>query len=183
MMVTFDKILEGLKMKKKTWISILAIGPMVFLMTPVSDAKDYSIEEYRFVWEAAKVGGITMRIEKSQDGLGVILGSTGGSLATVEFTSSQATAVGDVLAKAEEYYNKYKESKNRENFDTIPVDGAFVTFKSKSGTRTMDFDARVHTSKYVGAAVVMTKEQAMEVAGYLKDAENMAAYVDKIIKP
>lgn len=168
-------------MFKKTLFFLLLSLLGLSMSLPLSNAKDFDIKEYIFIWQVVKKGNVDLKIRKDQDGLVVVLSSPGWKVATVSLKPSQAKAIGEVLAKTEDYYNKFKNSDDVEHFETVIAGGVFVTYSSQRKAK--DFDIKVHKSKFVGATVLLTKDEALQISQYLRDSENMAAYVEKRIIP
>ena len=127
------------------------------------------------------MGNVSLKIQKDQDDLVVLLSSPGWKVATISLKPSQAKAISEVLAKTDDYYNKFKNSDDVEHYETVQAAGVYVTYSSKK--RAKDFEVKVHKSKYIGATVLLSKDEALEICKYMRDAEAMAAYVEKRIKP
>ena len=84
-----------------------------------------------------------------------------------------------VLKKTGEYYDK--QMKNKEpNVDELASAGDYKVYFSSS--RGMKFKVSVRKS-VVGAAVLMSKDQALKMGKYLGDAEKMAALVNDRVNP
>ena len=160
------------------------ISPIVSVLCLVgflsfANAQEYTIGDYDFTWRVAKVGDVKMEIQKKPGSLLVILASPGGRLGRLSLTPSQAKAVGEVLKKTGEYYDK--QMKNKEpNVDELASAGDYKVYFSSS--RGMKFKVSVRKS-VVGAAVLMSKDQALKMGKYLGDAEKMAALVNDRVNP
>jgi hypothetical protein len=92
----------------------------------------------------------------------------------------QANAVGELLKKTDDYYQIQKESEDVSSSDTLFSHNCEVNFSSKQGR---DFKVRVKQNKVFGPVVLMTREEAIEIGKYLRQAEQMASFVDKRIRP
>ena len=121
-----------------------------------------------------------MQIQKKPGSLLVILSSPGGKLATLSLSPSEAKEIGEVLEKAEEYYNKQKKTDDRKSEDVVRAGKFRVNFSSSQGK---SFQVSVRGSGLFSAAVLFGKDEALEMAKHLKNAEEMAAFVDNRINP
>ena len=146
----------------------------------VAGAKDFVIKDYGFTWEVAKTGDVGMQIQKKPGSISVILSSLGGKIATLSMTPSEAKAIGEVLEKTEEYYNKQKKSDDRKSEDVVHEGQFRVYFSSSQGK---NFQVSIRSSKFFSAAVLLNRDEALEMGKHLRDAEDMAAFVNRRIKP
>ena len=89
-------------MYKKIALVVVSILFLVVFSIPVN-AEEPKIEDYIFIWHAAKAGDVAMDIEKTREKLQVVLKSPGGALARISATPSQAEVIGAVLKKTNEY--------------------------------------------------------------------------------
>ena len=165
--------------KISSFLFVSLLGLSVFLSP--SNAKDFEIKEYTFIWHVVKVGQINLKIKKDQDHVVVILSSPGWKVATVSLTPSQAKALSYALAETEDYYNKFRKSDESEHIEVVSAGGVLVTYYSKRNAK--NFEVRVHKSKLISSMVIMDKDEALTMSEYLKDSEEMANYVDNLIKP
>ncbi|EFK09686.1 conserved hypothetical protein [delta proteobacterium NaphS2] len=143
-------------------------------------AEEYVIKDYTFTWHIIKYGGTTMEIQKTPAALVVIFGQPTIPLCALTISPEQANAVGELLNKTEDYYQIQRESEDVSSSDTLFSHNCEVNFSSKQGR---DFKVRVKQDKIFGSVVLMTKDEAVEVGKYLRQAEQMAAFVDKRIRP
>jgi len=143
-------------------------------------AEEYGIKEYTFTWHVIKYGGTTMEIQKTPEALVVIFGQPTIPLCALTISPVQANAVGELLKKTDDYYRIQKESDDVSSSDTLFSHNCEVNFSSKQGR---DFKVRVKQNKVFGSVVLMTKDEAIEVGKYLRQAEQMASFVDKRIRP
>jgi len=157
-------------------VCMLCLGAFL----PLAHAEDSVIKDYIFTWYIADAGDATIEIQKNPEGLVVILKSIGGPLATLSIPPSQAKAIGEALKKTEDYYNEQKESEDWKSSKTVPAGNYKVTFSSKQGS---NFVIEIAESKVFGSAVLLSKEAALKIGTYLCEAEAMAAFADKRIKP
>lgn len=155
---------------------------VLFLTVPLSlsSAADLVISDYTFTWHVVKAGHVNMAVQKEEDSLMIILSSPGGRLGTLALSPAQAEAIGDVLSKTEDYYNKQKDSRDMKPLDTVPVGENEITFSSEQGN---NFEVRVQQSKLFSAAVLLNKNEALMISKYLKKSKEMALFVDSRIKP
>ena len=109
------------------------------------------------------------------------LSSMGGRIATIDLTGAQAEAIGKILAKAEDYYSKYKAKWDKGSSDVVKAGPYRVTFSSKAGAD--GFKIKLDQDKMFSSVVHFSKESALEIAKHLQHAEEMISYVDKRIKP
>ena len=149
-------------------------------LSSLAGAKDYAIKDYVVTWQAEKVGDVSMQIQKRPGSLLVILSSPGGKIATLSMTPSEAKEIGEVLGKTEEYYNKQKKSDDRKSEDVVRAGKFRVYFSSSRGR---NFEVSIKGSGVFSAAVLLSKDEAAEMAKHLRDAKEMAAFVDNRIKP
>ena len=146
---------------------------------PLADAKDLVIKDYIFTWYVVDEGTAKMEIQKSPEGLKVIL-KTLGPLSTLSIPPSQAKMIGEVLKKTEDYYREQKKSDDMKSSKTIRSSSYKITFSSKQGS---NFIVEIAESKVFGSAVLWSKDAALKIGKYLRKAEAMAAFVDKRIRP
>lgn len=165
--------------KKMLLMFIISCFTMSFSL---SNAEDYVINDYTFTWHVIQVGKVKLKIQKEEDRLTVVIGSFGGKLATLYLQPSHAKAIGEVLLKSEEYYQKHLKSEERDQKDSVQVGKYLVVFSSL--TKGKDFEVRVRESKtFTFTSVLFSKDEAIKMAGHLMDAEKMAALVEKRIRP
>ena len=148
--------------------------------SPLAGAKDFVIRDYLFTWYVVDAGDATIKIQKSPEGLVVILKNLGGPLTTLSIPPSQTKMIGEALKKTEDYYNEQKESDDWKSSETVAVGNYKITFSSKQGS---SFVAEIAESKTFGSAVLLSKEAALKIGKYLREAEAMAAFADKRIRP
>ena len=163
---------------------VIIITCMVFLGMFASyvNAEEFAIKDYTFTWHVAKtiVGGTTMEIQKAPDALVVIFGRTSLPLSALTISPVQANGVGELLKKTDEYYQAQKKSDDPSSSDTLFSNNCAVNFSSKQGR---DFKVRVKQNEVFGSVVLMEKDEAIEIAKYLRQAEQMASFADKRIRP
>jgi len=160
---------------------MIMIACMLCLGTflPLAHAEDFVIKDYIFTWYVVNEGTAKMEIQKSPEGLSVIL-KTLGPLTTLSIPPSQAKMIGEVLKKTEDYYNEQKKSDDLKSSKTIPSGNYKVTFSSKQGS---NFVVEIAESKVFGSAVLWSKDAALKIGRYLRKAEAMTAFADKRIRP
>ena len=166
-----------MKMKKAMVMALMFL--VTSLVVPVH-AEEYGIKDYTFTWHIIKYGGTTMEIQKTPEALVVILGQPTIPLCALTLSPVQANAVGELLKKTEDYYQIQEASDDVSSSDTLFLGSCEVNFSSKQGR---DFKVRVKEDKVFGPVALMTKDEAIEVGKYLRQAEQMAAFVDKRIRP
>ena len=166
-------------MYKKIALVVISILFLVVFSTPVN-AEEPKIEDYIFIWHAAKAGDVAMDIEKTREKLQVVLKSPGGALARISATPSQAEVIGAVLKKTNEYYDKQSKSQDSKSEDMAPAGDYKVYFSSSRGR---NFKVRVSGPKAFGGAALMGQEEAMTMSGFLLQAKKYAALVNKKINP
>lgn len=145
----------------------------------LANAQEYTIGSYNFTWRAAKAGDVSMDVQKTPKGVAILLSGPGGGLARLNMTPSQAMAISSVLEKTGEYYDEQMKKEDPHMEEKVSAGGHTVTFSSSRGR---NFQVSVRKS-VAGAMVAMDKNQALEMGKYLKNAEKMAALVDKRIRP
>ncbi len=146
---------------------------------PLAHAEDFVIKDYIFTWYVVNEGTAKMEIQKSPEGLSVIL-KTIGPLTTLSIPPSQAKMIGEVLKKKEDYYREQEKSDDLKSSKTIRSGRYKVTFSSKQGS---NFVVEIAESKVLGSAVLWSKDTALKLGKYLVKAEAIAAFADKRITP
>jgi len=146
---------------------------------PLAHAEDFVIKDYIFTWYVVNEGTAKMEIQKSPEGLSVIL-KTIGPLTTLSIPPSQAKMIGEVLKKTEAYYREQEKSDDLKSSKTIRSGRYKVTFSSKQGS---NFVVEIAESKVLGSAVLWSKDTALKLGKYLVKAEAIAAFADKRIRP
>ena len=145
-------------------------------------AEESVIKDYTFTWHVARtmIGGTTIEIQKTPEALVVIFGRTGIPLCALTVSPVQANAVGIMLKKTNEYYEAQKKSEDMTSSDSLTSNNCVVTFSSKQGR---NFEVRVKQDGSFGPVVLMEREEAIEAGKYLRQAEQMASFADKRIRP
>ena len=145
-------------------------------------AEESIIKDYTFTWHVARtmIGGTTIEIQKTPEALVVIFGRTGIPLCALTVSPVQANAVGELLKKTEEYYQLQKKTDDPSSSETLTSHNCAVNFSSKQGR---DFRVRVKQNEVFGPVVLMEREEAIEAGKYLRQAEQMASFADKRIRP
>ena len=163
---------------------VMLFVAMVFMGIFVSSvqAEDFVIKDYTFTWHVARtmIGGTTMEIQKTPEALVVIFGRTSLPLSALTVSPVQANAIGELLKKTEEYYQSQKKTDDPSSSDTLTSHNCAVNFSSKQGR---DFKVRVKLNEVFGPVVLMEREEAIEAGKYLRQAEQMASFADKRIRP
>jgi len=165
-------------MRKKVFLLIL-LATLTALPSLIH-AESFAITNYTFSWTVAEAGHVTLKILKEPSRSVVSLSSLGGRIAKIYLTGTQAEAVGKILAKAEDYYSKYKAKWDKGSSDVVKVGPYRVTFSSNRGAG--DFAIKLDEDKMFSPVVHFSKESALEMAKHLQRAEEMISYVDKHIK-
>ncbi len=166
-------------MYKKIALVVISVLFLGVFSNPVS-ADEPKIEDYIFIWHAAKAGDVAMDIEKTREKLQVVLQSPGGALGRISATPSQAEVIGAVLKKTNEYYDKQSKSQDSKSEDMAPAGDYKVYFSSSRGR---NFKVSVRGPKAFGGAALMGQEEAMTMSGFLLQAKKYAALVNKKINP
>ncbi len=164
---------------KKTFVLAVAVS-CVMAFFGAALAADLQIKDYIFIWKAYKAPYLAMDVEKTPDGLSVALDGLGGPMAKLTMTPEEAKAIGEVLKTTQKYYDQQISKQDLDAKDTVEVGGFKVSFSSSRGK---NFGVSVTTSKMLSAAVNMSREDALAVAPHLCLAPEMAALVQKRIKP
>ena len=164
-------------MNKKIFLVLSMLCLVLFFS--FANAQEYTIGDYDFTWHAAKVGDVRMNVQKTPKGTSIVLAGPGGGLARLNMTPIQAVAVGDALAKTGKYYDNQMKQQDPNMEKIVSAGDHTISFSSSRGRK---FQVSVRKSA-VGAAVLMDKDQALKMVKYLREAEKMAALVDKRIKP
>lgn len=160
-------------------ISLIVSVLCLALLCNFAVAQDYTISDYDFTWRVAKIGVVRMAVQKTPKGVSIVLGSSGGGLARLTMTPLQAKAIGDVLLKTGDYYDKQMKNQEPNAQEMVSAGDHRVYFTSSRGRK---FQVSVRKSA-VGAAVLMNKDQALKIGKYLVDSEKMAALVNDHIRP
>ena len=145
-------------------------------------AEEFVIKDYTFTWHVARtmIGGTTIEVQKTPEALVVIFGRTSLPLSALTVSPGQANAIGELLKKTEEYYQSQKKTDDPSSSDTLTSHNCAVNFSSKQGR---DFRVRVKQNEVFGSVVLMEREEAIEAGKYLRQAEQMASFADKRIRP
>ena len=166
-------------LKKKLMVSM--VGLLILGVWVLSvHAEEFVIKDYTFTWHVAKVAGTTMEIQKTPEALVVIFGRPSMPLSALTVSPVQANAVGNMLKKTNAYYEAQKKSDDPTSSDSFSAHNCTVTFSSKQGR---DFEVRVKQNKLFGPEVLMEREEAVGVGEYLRQAEQMASFADKRVRP
>ncbi len=155
---------------------------LIFLCMSVApvQAEDFVIRDYTFTWHVIKIGGTTLEIQKTPEALVVIFGRSGIPLCALTVFPVQANAVGDMLKRTNDYYEIQKKSEDLTSTDALFSHNCVVTFSSKQGR---GFEVRVKQDEPFSPVVLMEREEAMEIGKYLRQAEQMASFADKRVRP
>lgn len=161
-------------------IRIFALIMLLTLFAAPARAEEYVIKDYTFNWHIIKYGTMTMELQKTPKGVVVIFGQPMIPLCALTVSPVQASAIGELLNKAESYYEMQKKSDDNSSSDTLFSHNCAVNFSSKQGR---NFKIRIKENEVFGPVVLMTRDEAVEVGNYLRQAEEMAAFMDKRIRP
>lgn len=161
---------------------MLLLACMVFLsifVMPVH-AEEFVIEDYTFTWHVVKYGGTTMEIQKTPEALVIIFGQPSIPLCALTVSPVQANAIGELLTKTDEYYESQKKSDDLSSSNSLFSNNCEVNFSSKQGR---EFRIRVKQKELFGPVVLMERDEAIEIGKFLRQAEQMASFADKRIRP
>ena len=163
-------------------VMLLACVVFVGMLAMPVHAEEFVIKDYTFTWHGAKtmVGGTTMEIQKTPEALVVIFGRTSIPLCALTVSPVQANAVGELLKKTDGYYQMQRETDDPSSSDTLTSHNCVVNFSSKQGR---DFKVRVKQNEIFGSVVLMERDEAIEIGKYLRQAEQMASFADKRVRP
>jgi len=164
-------------MKKAVFITTTLLG--MFLMLNVANAGSYTIDDYVFVWHVAKEGSAKVDVQKSPEGVFMVLSGPGGRLARLNIDPAQAEAIAKVLDETGVHYDEQMKKQDPNMSKSVSVGDYTVTFSSSRGK---SFQVGVRKSA-AGALVPMNKEQALKMAPYLKDSQKLVQIVNERIKP
>ena len=161
---------------------VLLMAGLIFLGMHASSvqAEDFVIKDYTFTWHVVKIEGTTLEIQKTPEALVVIFGRPGIPLCALTVSPAQAKAVGDMLKRTNDYHEVQKKSEDLTSTDALFSQNCVVTFSSKQGR---GFEVRVKQDEPFSPVVLMEKEEAMEIGKYLRQAEQMASFADKRVRP
>ena len=170
---------------KKVMLPVCMVFLGMFVMSAHAEARSAEesiIKDYTFTWHVARtmIGGTTIEIQKTPEALVVIFGRTGIPLCALTVSPVQADAVGIMLKKTNDYYESQEKSEDMTSSDTLTANNCVVTFSSKQGR---NFEVRVKQDGAFGPVVLMEREEAIEAGKYLRQAEQMASFADKRIRP
>ena len=161
-------------------VTLLACVVFVGMLVISVHAEEFIIKDYTFTWHVVKFGGTTMEIEKTPEALVVIFGRRSIPLCALTISPVQANAVGELLKKTEEYYQLQKKSDDPSSSDNLFSHNCAVNFSSKQGR---EFKVRVKQNEVFGPVVLMERDEAIEIGKYLRQAEQMASFADKRVRP
>ncbi len=165
-----------LQKKLMPMVAVLVLGVWVLWV----HAEEFTIKDYTFTWHIAEIGGTTMEIQKTPEVLVVVFGRLGMPLSSLTVSPVQANAVGEMLKKTDDYYETQKKSDDPTSSDTLSAHNCTVNFTSKQGR---NFEVRVKESGLFGSVVLMEKAEAVGMGKYLRQAEQMASFADKRVRP
>lgn len=142
-------------------------------------AKEYIIDDYSFDWIVANHGDASLIIQKEPDRMRVILRKkTGISLEQLCLTPLEAKEIGSVLAKANDYYDKQKESssdvKDEENAGDYKV--IFMTSMKYGFSVLILESARFSMSRFS-----LDRKEANGLSEDLADITEKANFLDNSI--
>ena len=168
--------------------TIAILSGVLCLVSPAMAEEQFKLLSYTFVGEFPKAGSISMRIEKNQNGLNILVGSRGGAMSTVHVEPAKAKAAAEVLLQAEAYYKKHqdffaqKKSTNsplyrQEHTDIVKVEGYQVFFQTEP--RGEQFRVKFGKARPFNPMALMTKEEALLVGERLLKGEEMARFVER----
>ena len=166
-------------MNKKVLMFFLMINLAIVL--PFAHGEDFVIEGYKFTWNVAKAGNIRVQLEKEIARILVILSGVGGRLGRISLHPNRAKALGEILADAGAYHEKFTKLEDGNPIENVPLGDYRVTFISDSRGR--NFEVRISKKLFFGPTVVMNKDEAMKVSEILKKSEDMADFLDRHIRP
>ncbi len=158
------------------WACVVFLG----ILAVPAHAEEFVIENYTFTWHVVKYGGTSMEIQKTPEALVVIFGQPAIPLCALTVSPVQANAIGELLRKTEEYYEIQKKSDDLSSSNSLFSHNCEVNFSSKQGR---DFRIRVRQKEVFGPVVLMERDEAMEIGKFLRQAEQMASFADKRIRP
>lgn len=150
------------------------------ILATSAHAEEFVIKDYTFTWHVVKFGGTTMEIQKTPEALVVILGRPSIPLCALTISPVQANAIGELLKKTDDYYQSQKNSDDPSSSETLSSHNCEVNFSSKQGR---EFKVRVKQNKVFGPVALMERDEAIEVGKYLRQAEQMASFADKRVRP
>lgn len=164
-------------MKKAVFITTSLL--CMLLMSNFANAGSYTIDDYVFVWHVAKEGSAKVDVQKSPEGVFMVLSGPGGRLARLNIVPAQAEAIAKVLNETGAHYDNQMKKQDPNMSKSVSAGDYTVTFSSSRGR---NFQVGVRKSA-AGALVSMKKEQALKIAGYLKDSQKLAQLVNERINP
>ncbi len=176
-------------MKKWVWGAWTVV--FVLSLAPGAMAQKFAFEDYGFVWNVAREGGVTLSVQKDPGGLQILLGSRGGKVATVSLTPAEAVAVGEILLKTDSFHDEHrsfyvanqtgnKVAFNQEKSDTVKTDTCQVVFRS--APKGQDFSVRVGKAKTFTTMALMSREEALKMGALLVKGQAMAKFVNGHLK-
>ncbi|MBW1801746.1 MAG: hypothetical protein JRJ85_13570 [Deltaproteobacteria bacterium] len=162
---------------------VLMLFLMINIATVLSFAHgaDFVIKDYKFTWNVAKAGHIRVQLEKEIARILVVQSGVGGKLGRISLYPTRAKALGEILAGAGAYHEKFTKREDSNPFENVPFGDYRVTFVSDSRGR--NFEVRISKKRIFGPTVVMSKDEAMKVSEILKKSEEMADFLDRHIRP
>lgn len=138
------------------------------------EGDELAIEDFHFTWTVAVAGNTRFLIEKDQK-------STSAGLRykaeAISMTVEDAAAVGEALARTDEYFEKLKDSKGQS--DSVRAGRIHVTFKT---TDKGDFFVSITPEKWMRVFATLKLDEAKALAGPMKKAVRAGAIVDRKVK-
>ena len=107
-------------MNKKVLIFFL----MIYITTvlPLAQGADFVIKDYKFTWNVSEVGNIRIQLEKEIARILVVLSGVGGKLGRISLYPTRAEALGEILAGAGAYHEKFTKREDANPFENVPFD-------------------------------------------------------------
>lgn len=164
-------------MKKAVFITTSLL--CMLLMSNFANAGSYTIDDYVFVWHVAKEGSAKVDVQKSPEGVFMVLSGPGGRLARLNIAPAQAEAIAKVLDETDVHYDEQMTKQHPNMSQTVSAGDYTVTFSSSRGK---NFRVEIRKSA-AGALVTMNKDQALKIATYLKDSQKLAQLVNERVNP
>jgi hypothetical protein len=141
--------------------------------------EELAIDRFHFTWTVVEAGKTQFLIEKDEKSTKAGMRHRGGLISggQISIALEDAEAVGIVLARTDEFFEKLKGTKDQT--ERIKAGGMQVVF---STTDTGDFQVEVSPKKWKRVFAILTRAEAKALAGPMKKAVKAGALLDQKIK-
>jgi len=140
-------------------------------------AAEFKVENWHFTWTVAEKGEAKFQIVKTDERLTCVILRNFDALYP---TAEQSSAIGGVLGKADEYFEKMRGS-DADTTETVKAGNHNITFRWSAQ---FGFSITIRPDERMAMrSVRMDRAEAKEIASAMANAVKMVQYIDERIKP